>query len=218
MKIKKIKKTSGLYALKYIKPNIIIGIGSGSTSNYFINYIYMFRNMIKAAVSSSKKSTSKLKKLNIPIFNLNMIKYVDLYIDSADEVNKKMQMIKGGGGALTKEKIISINSKRFLCILDFKKKVNILGNFPLPIEIIPFSKSFIKNKIIEIGGIPKYRKNIITENGNIIIDIYNLRIKNPIKFKKKIYSLPGIVTIGLFLKKKSNINILSFKKKIKIIN
>ncbi|UDG80245.1 ribose-5-phosphate isomerase RpiA [Candidatus Annandia pinicola] len=218
MKKEKLKKSSCLYALNYIKENIIIGIGSGSTLNYFINSIYIFKNIIKAAISSSKNSTLKLKKLNIPIFNLNMTKKTDIYIDSSDEINKKMQMIKGGGSALTKEKIISINSDKFICILDCTKKINILGNFPLPIEIIPSSKYFIEKQLIKIGGIPKYRKNIITENGNIIIDIYNMRVKNSIKLEKKINSLPGVITVGLFSIIKSNITILSFKKKIKIIN
>lgn len=218
MKKKKLKKSSCLYALNYIKEKTIIGIGSGSTLNYFINSIYILKNIIKATISSSINSTLKLKKLGIPIFNLNMIKKIDIYIDSSDEINKKIQMIKGGGSALTKEKIVSINSNKFLCILDCTKEVKILGNFPLPIEIIPSSKYFIEKQLIKIGGIPKYRKNIITENSNIIIDIYNLRIKNSIKLEKKISLLPGVITVGLFSIIKSNITILSFKKKIKIIN
>lgn len=199
------KKIACLKILKYIKNNMILGIGTGKTISYFMKYLKKKKHIIKGAVSTSYNTTYQLIKLNIPIIEPNQIDHIDLYIDSADEINKKLMMIKGGGSALTKEKIISSMSKKIIIIADKSKKVDVLGKFPLPIEIIPIAKSYIIKKLKKIGGKAKYRPNTITDNGNIIIDIFNLKILNPIKLEKKINSIPGVVTVGLFAKRPADL-------------
>lgn len=205
----KLKKDASKEALKYIKPGSIVGIGTGSTVMHFINYLSLKKNMIKGAVSTSLQTTYILKKIGIKVFDLNEIKKrLSVYIDSADEINSRMEMIKGGGAALTKEKIVAANAKKFICILDESKKVDVLGKFPLPIEIIPMACNFIKHEILKIGGYPKIRENIVTDNGNIIIDVHNLKILKPIVLEKKINSIPGIITVGLFAIRSADIAIV----------
>lgn len=168
-------------------------------------------------MSSSNTSTFLLKKQGIQVFNLKNFSSLTIYIDSADEINHQMQMIKGGGAALTREKIIAAMAKQFICIVDKSKIVDALGKFPLPIEIIPMALSYVSKEIIKIGGEPKHRKNIITDNGNIIIDAYNLCIKDPILMEKKINSLPGVVTVGLFASRRADIVLIGTKKGIRTI-
>lgn len=205
----KLKKIASKEALKYVEPGSIIGIGSGTTVMHFIKYLSKIKNKIKGAVSTSLKTTNFLNKIGIKVFDLNDIKKLSIYIDSADEINPNMEMIKGGGAALTKEKIVAANAKKFICIIDESKKVKILGKFPLPIEIIPMACNFIKRELLlKIGGLPKYRKNTITDNGNIIIDIYNLQIKEPITLEKKINLIPGVITVGLFAIRSADITIV----------
>lgn len=214
----KLKKDASLAALEYIKENSIIGIGTGSTIKHFINFLSLKKDKIKGAVSTSNNTSYILKKAGIKIFNLNKIKKLSIYIDSADEIDENMQMIKGGGAALTCEKIVAANSKKFICIADESKQVKKLGKFPLPIEIIPMSYSFIKRKLIKLGGFPKKRNNI-TVHGNIILDVYNLDIKNPLILESYINSLPGVVTVGLFAARRADIAIIATTKGIKkIIN
>ncbi|WP_367670519.1 ribose-5-phosphate isomerase RpiA [Sodalis-like secondary symbiont of Drepanosiphum platanoidis] len=212
-----LKKKVAIEALKYIKQDYIVGIGTGTTVNYFINELKKIIHKIKYFVSSSYESSKKLKKYNIPILSLDDAGYVDIYIDSADEINNDMQMIKGGGGALTKEKIIAELSKIFICIIDESKKVNTLGNFPLPIEIIPMSKLLVYKKLLKIGGNPIHRKELITENGNIILDIHNLSITDPVYIEKKINNIPGVVTVGLFSQRKADIVLIGKNKSINTI-
>lgn len=205
----KLKKEASIAALKYIKPGSIIGIGTGSTVMHFICALSSMKNKIHGAVSTSLKTTKMLKKIGIKVFDLNEVKELSLYIDSADEINTKMQMIKGGGAALTQEKIVAANSKKFICILDESKQVKILGKFPLPIEIIPMARNFVQREILKkVGGIPKYRKNTITDHGNIIIDIHNLKILKPTVVEKNINLIPGVLTVGLFSIRKADIAIV----------
>lgn len=213
----KFKKIVSLEALKYIQANMIIGVGTGTTIAYFIRYLKKIKNIIKGAVSTSYDTTYKLIDSKIPILEANQVKYIDIYIDSADEFNSDLMMIKGGGGALTKEKIIFSMSKKKIIIAEESKKVDILGNFPLPIEVIPIAKNYIIKKLKKIGGKAKYRKNIITDNGNIIIDLHNLKISNPIFLENKINSIPGVVTVGLFAKKTADLILFATKKGIKKI-
>lgn len=214
-----LKKKASIEAIKYIKKNMIIGIGTGSTISYFIKELNKIKEIIKGAVSTSYDSTFQLIKNKIPIIEPNQVKRIDVYVDSVDEIDENLVMIKGGGGALTKEKIISSISKKILIVAHEDKMVESLGSFPIPIEIIPIAKSFVSDKLFKLKGIPKYRKKYITENGNIIIDFYKNKILEPIKLEKKINSIPGVVTVGLFAKRKADILILSTKtgiKKIKI--
>ncbi|WP_422667321.1 ribose-5-phosphate isomerase RpiA [Buchnera aphidicola] len=217
MNINLLKKKAAWEALKYIRPNTIVGVGTGSTIYYFIEALSTIKHFITGVVSSSHVSTLLLQKQGIKVFNVNDFHSIDTYVDSADEINNKMQMIKGGGGALTGEKIISSMSKKFICIVDASKQVTTLGKFPLPIEIIPMAKSYIATEIIKIGGYPEYRKNFFTDNRNIIIDVYNLNIQDPIAMEKKINSLSGVVTVGLFFLRKSDIVIISAKNGIKTL-
>ncbi|CAL4323967.1 ribose-5-phosphate isomerase RpiA [Buchnera aphidicola] len=203
-----LKKKAAWAALKYLRPGTVVGVGTGSTVFYFIEALSKVKNLISGAVSTSNSSTILLKKHGIKVFNINHFPSLKIYVDSADEINYKLQMIKGGGGALTGEKIVSAMSKKFICIIDPSKKVETLGHFPLPIEIIPMAFSYISQEMIKIGGVPKYRKNVITDNGNIIIDVYNLRISDPISMEKKINSLPGVVTVGLFSLRSADIMII----------
>ncbi|ADP67893.1 ribose-5-phosphate isomerase A [Buchnera aphidicola str. JF98 (Acyrthosiphon pisum)] len=218
MNLNKLKKKAAWAALDYIDPGTIIGVGTGTTIFYFIEALGTIKNLIYGAVSSSNSSTVLLKKHGIEVFDLKNFSSLAIYVDSADEINNHMQMIKGGGGALTREKIIASMSKKFVCIIDKSKKVDVLGTFPLPIEIIPMALSYIFREIIKIGGTPKYRKNVITDNGNIIIDVYNLCIKDPISMEKKINSLPGVVTVGLFASRSADIVLIGTQKGIRTIN
>ncbi|WAI18638.1 MAG: ribose-5-phosphate isomerase RpiA [Buchnera aphidicola (Acyrthosiphon caraganae)] len=217
MNLNKLKKKAAWAALDYIYPGTIIGVGTGTTIVYFIEALSTIKNLIYGAVSSSNSSTLLLKKQGIEVFNLKSFSSLAIYVDSADEINHRMEMIKGGGGALTREKIIATMAKKFVCIIDKSKKVDILGKFPLPIEIIPMALSYIFQEMIKIGGIPKYRKNVITDNGNIIIDVYNLSITDPVSMEKKINSLPGVVTVGLFAARSADVVLIGTQKGIKTI-
>ncbi|QCO70963.1 ribose-5-phosphate isomerase RpiA [Buchnera aphidicola] len=217
MNINQLKKKAAWAALDYIYPGTIIGVGTGTTVSYFIEALSTIKNLIYGAVSSSNSSTSLLKKQGIKVFNLKNFNSLTIYVDSADEINHCMQMIKGGGGALTREKIIATMAKKFICIIDKTKKVNVLGKFPLPVEIIPMAFSYILQEMVKIGGIPKYRKNFITDNGNIIIDVYNLCIKDPLSMEKKINSLPGVVTVGIFASRSADVVLVGTQNGIKTI-
>ncbi|MFT8229719.1 MAG: ribose-5-phosphate isomerase RpiA [Enterobacterales bacterium] len=212
--INKLKKIVSWASLKYIKPNTIVGVGSGSTISYFIDALSSIKTQIKGAVSSSKETSNKMKKLGINVIELNNVEFLDVYIDSADEINYKMQMIKGKGGALTQEKIIASAAQNFICIADYTKLVNTLGNrnIPLPIEVIPMAQKIVMKKIkFIIGGLPIYRKGIITDNGNIIIDIYNLTITNANFIEEKINNISGVVTVGIFAHRKADVAIIAHK-------
>ncbi|PPI88442.1 ribose 5-phosphate isomerase A [Candidatus Pantoea edessiphila] len=217
MKQNSLKEAVSWAAINFIQPNTIVGIGTGSTIDYFINALVSIKHQIKGVVSSSEKSTNKLKKLGIKIIDLNEINFLPIYIDSADEIDSQLCMIKGGGAALTHEKIIASVADKFICIVDVSKKVNVLGRFPLPIEVIPMARNFIIRELEKIGGIPKYRQDVTTENGNIILDIHNLHILDPISLEKHINSIPGVVTVGLFASRKADIVLISTSKGIEII-
>ncbi|BAH83012.1 ribose-5-phosphate isomerase RpiA [Candidatus Ishikawella capsulata] len=212
-----LKKMVGWAALKYVKLGTLVGVGTGSTTEHFINALGTIKHQIEGVVSSSDDSSNKLRKLNIPIFDLAEINFLDIYIDGADEINPYMQMIKGGGAALTREKIIASIAKKFICIVDESKQVDILGRFPLPIEVIPMARAFIARELVKIGGMPEYRQNVITDNGNIILDVHNLRIVDPIALEKKINCLPGVVTVGLFAERSADIALIGTNKGIKTI-
>ncbi len=202
------KKKAAEAALEHIKNLSIIGIGTGSTVNYFIDLLADYKSAIDAAVSSSEASTAKLKQLGIPVMELNNVGSIETYVDGADEINHQLQMIKGGGGALTREKIVAAASKIFVCIADDTKVVNVLGRFPLPIEVIPMARSFVAREIIKLGGQPQLRENFFTDNGNQILDIHNLNILEPAAMETRFNNIAGVVTVGLFASRKADIALI----------
>ena len=185
-------------ALPYIKDVAIVGVGTGSTVRHFIDYMADLKGQIEGAVSSSEATTAHLKKVGIPVLDLNAVGTLDVYIDGADEVTPHKYMVKGGGGALTREKIIGAASKQFICIVDETKCVDVLGAFPLPIEVIPMARSYVAREMVKLGGQPVWRENFITDNHNVILDVHNLDILDPIKLEQIINNITGVVSNGLF--------------------
>ena len=192
------KQAAALAALKFVEDDAIVGVGTGSTTNYFIDALATVANTIRGAVSSSEASTKRLQALGIEVFDLNSVDAFDIYVDGADEVTQHKHMIKGGGAALTREKIVSSVAKKFICIVDDSKQVGVLGKFPLPVEVIPMARSYVAREIVKLGGDPVYRQGVITDNGNVILDVYNLEILKPIELEKQLNNLVGVVTNGLF--------------------
>ena len=192
------KKEAGWAALKYVQPDSIVGVGTGSTVKHFIDALGTMKNDIKGAVSSSVDSTEKLKALGIEVFDCNDVTKLDVYVDGADEINPGRDMIKGGGAALTREKIVAAISEKFICIVDGTKKVDVLGQFPLPVEVIPMARSYVGRELTKLGGKPAYREGVVTDNGNIILDVHGLSITNPKELEDKINAIAGVVTVGLF--------------------
>lgn len=185
-------------AIEYIEYDDVVGVGTGSTVDYFIEYLKPLKNKISGTVASSISTKEKLEANGIRVLDLNEVSDIPIYIDGADEVNSNLQLIKGGGGALTREKIIAGASQNFLCIVDESKVVDVLGKFPLPLEVLPMARSFVAREIIKIKGMPAWREGLITDNGNIILDINHLDIIEPIKLEKELNQIPGVVTVGLF--------------------
>ncbi|TCN79505.1 ribose-5-phosphate isomerase RpiA [Shewanella fodinae] len=193
-----LKKAVGWAALKYVEPDSIVGVGTGSTVNHFIDALATIKANIEGAVSSSEASAARLKAAGIPVFDLNAVDSLSVYVDGADEINHHNEMIKGGGAALTREKIVAAVAKKFVCIVDESKQVDILGAFPLPVEVIPMARSYVARELVKLGGDPVYREGVITDNGNVILDVYNLKILDPKTLEKQINNIVGVVTVGLF--------------------
>ena len=212
-----LKKAVGWAALEYVKPGTIVGVGTGSTASHFIDALATMKGQIEGAVSSSEASTTKLKSYGIPVFDCNEVDSLDIYVDGADEINHQMQMIKGGGAALTREKIIAAVAKTFVCIVDESKQVDVLGKFPLPVEVIPMARSYVARELVKLGGLPEYRENVVTDNGNVILDVYNLTILNPIELENKINSIAGVVTVGLFANRGADIVLMGTSEGVKTI-
>lgn len=202
------KKAAGWAALQYVTEGSIVGVGTGSTVNHFIDALGSIKDKIKGAVSSSEASTEKLKKLGITIYECNDVSKLDIYVDGADEINPNREMIKGGGAALTREKIVSAIADKFICIVDDTKTVDVLGQFPLPVEVIPMARSYVGRELLKLGGSPSYRFGTITDNGNIIIDVHGLKITNPKQLEDKINAIAGVVTVGLFAHRGADIVIV----------
>lgn len=185
-------------AIDYVEQDSIVGVGTGSTVNFFIEELGKIKDKIEGAVSSSEASTEKLKALGIEVFELNDVSNLSVYIDGADEVTEHKHMIKGGGAALTREKIVAGVAKTFVCIVDDSKRVPVLGGFPLPVEVIPMARSFVARELVKLGGDPEYRMGVVTDNGNVILDVHNLEILNPRELEQAINNIPGVVTNGIF--------------------
>lgn len=185
-------------ALAWVKSGAVLGVGTGSTVNCFIDALAASRIQIEAAVSSSEATTSRLRTAGIEVRELNLAGTLDVYIDGADEFDSHRRLIKGGGGALTREKIVAGASRKFVCIVDESKKVGVLGKFPLPIEVIPMARSFVARQLVVIGGQPELRQGFTTDNGNVILDVHNMDLVDPVAIEKRINNIPGVVTCGLF--------------------
>ncbi|USD65638.1 ribose-5-phosphate isomerase RpiA [Vibrio sp. SCSIO 43136] len=192
------KKAAGWAALKYVEKDSIVGVGTGSTVNHFIDALGSIKDDIKGAVSSSIASTEKLKELGIEVFDANDVAKLDVYVDGADEINPTRDMIKGGGAALTREKIVAAIADKFICIVDGTKGVDVLGQFPLPVEVIPMARSYVARELVKLGGDPAYREGCVTDNGNIILDVHGMQITDPKEMEKQINAIAGVVTVGLF--------------------
>ncbi|MDA8621860.1 ribose-5-phosphate isomerase RpiA [Psychrosphaera sp.] len=192
------KKAAALAAIDYVKADTVVGVGTGSTVNYFIDALATIKHNIIGAVSSSEASTERLKQHGIEVFDLNNVADFDLYVDGADEINADNAMIKGGGAALTREKIVAAVAKEFVCIVDESKLVRHLGEFPLPVEVIPMARSYVAREIVKLGGSPVYREGVITDNGNVILDVFDMKIAEPRKLEEQLNNIVGVVTNGLF--------------------
>jgi ribose 5-phosphate isomerase A len=202
------KRQAAEAALKYLPDSGIIGVGTGSTVNHFIDLLAPLKGRFDGAVSSSEASTERLKAIGMPVIDLNAAGELEIYVDGADESNRHFQLIKGGGGALTREKIIAGASKKFVCIADESKLVDVLGKFPLPVEVIPMARSFVARELVKLGGTPELREGFVTDNGNIILDVHNLEIMEPTKLEDAINQLPGVVTVGIFAHRPADVLIL----------
>ncbi len=213
--IEELKKQAAQAAIKYIETGIIIGVGSGSTVNYFIEALKSVKGKIEGAVASSEGTAERLKLAGIPLLDLNSINELPLYVDGADEINSAKQMIKGGGGALTREKIVAAVSKKFICIVDDKKKVELLGKFPVAIEVIPMARSYVAREIVKLGGDPVYRQGFVTDNGNVIIDAHNLKLLDPVTMEKTLNNIPGVIANGIFAQRRADIIVMATTNGIK---
>ena len=203
------KRNAAKAAIEHINNNAVIGVGTGSTVNFFIEELAKNKGLIDGAVSSSVATENLLKQHNIPVVPLNSVIELPIYIDGADEATKNKHLIKGGGGALTREKIIAAASEQFVCIIDDTKLVPILGNFPLPVEVVPMAQSYVAREITKLGGQPELRQNFTTDNGNVILDIHNMKIENPSEIENKLNQITGVVTNGLFAKRPADVLIIA---------
>jgi len=195
-------------AIEYVVPGTIIGIGTGSTANFFIDELARIKHKIDGAVASSVASADRLKGHGIEVHDLNNVDGLSVYVDGADESNKYLHLIKGGGGALTREKIVVAASQKFVCIADESKLVDIMGKFPLPVEVIPMARSYVAREIVKLGGEPVLRSGFTTDNGNVILDIHNMEIMNPVELEQQLNNVTGVVTNGLFAMRPADVLLL----------
>lgn len=208
-----LKQAVGQAAADYIAPKLepdsVIGVGTGSTANCFIDALSPLRHRFAGAVASSEASARRLAQLGIEVYDLNQVSELLVYVDGADESNPQLELIKGGGGALTREKIVTAVAREFVCIADQSKWVDILGQFPLPVEVIPMARSYVARELVKLGGDPVYREGVTTDNGNVILDVHHLEIMEPRKLESDINQIPGVVTNGLFARRPADVLLLS---------
>lgn len=217
-----LKQAVARAALEYIQPRLssdsIIGVGTGSTANFFIDMLAEIKTEFDGAVASSESTAERLKGHGIPVYDLNSAGILEFYVDGADESNERLELIKGGGAALTREKIVAAVAKTFICIADESKMVGVLGKFPLPVEVIPMARSHVGREIVKLGGDPVYREGVVTDNGNIIIDVHNLDISRPIHVEEQINQIVGVVTNGLFARRPADLLLLGTADGVKSIS
>ncbi|MAY14108.1 MULTISPECIES: ribose-5-phosphate isomerase RpiA [Oceanospirillaceae] len=216
-----LKRATGIAAADYIRPHLdddsIVGVGTGSTANCFIDALAEHKHLFDGAVASSEASAQRLRDHGIPVYDLNSVSNLDFYIDGADEINEHLEMIKGGGAALTREKIVAAVAKEFICIADETKLVNRLGAFPLPVEVIPMARSYVARELVKLGGDPVYREGVITDNGNCILDVHNFSIASAIELESKINQITGVVTNGLFALRPADVLLLGTQNGVQTI-
>jgi ribose 5-phosphate isomerase A len=211
------KKRAAEAAISYVEGGIV-GVGTGSTVNHFIDFLAGIKGRIDGAVSSSEVSTDRMRKHGIEVIDLNSAGQLSIYVDGADESNHQLQLIKGGGGALTREKIVAAASEKFVCIADESKLVSMLGRFPLPVEVIPMARSYVARELVKLGGTPVWRDGFVTDNGNLILDVHDLEIMEPIKLENKINAIAGVVTVGIFANRPADILILGTESGAKTVS
>lgn len=211
------KKRAALAALSYLRDGIVLGVGTGSTTEHFIQALADQRDRFDAVVSSSERSTRELQAIGFEVSELSQVTGVDVYVDGADEATKHRHLIKGGGGALTREKVLAGASRQFVCIVDDSKLVGRLGAYPLPIEVIPMARSFVSKQLIRAGGQPVWREDFVTDNGNHIIDVHNLGITNPIELENRFNQIPGVVTVGIFAQRPADILLVATENDVTTI-
>lgn len=208
MTTEEMKRAAALAALEHVPDGAIVGVGTGSTVNFFIDGLERLRGRIAGAVSSSRASTERLARLGIPVLDLNQVESVPVYVDGADEVTGRLHMIKGGGGALTGEKIVAAMSRRFVCIADQAKKKAVLGAFPLPVEVIPLARGHVSREMAALGGRPVLREGFVSDYGNVILDVHGLEIDDPVELEGRINQIPGVVTNGIFARRPADVLLL----------
>ncbi|WJW75868.1 ribose-5-phosphate isomerase RpiA [Thiohalobacter sp. IOR34] len=204
-------------ALEYVVPGTVIGVGTGSTANMFIDALAGIKGRIEGTVASSVASAERLKSHGIPVFDLNSVDGLSVYIDGADESNRYLHLIKGGGGALTREKIVAGAAEKFVCIADESKLVDVLGAFPLPIEVIPMARSFVARELVKHGGRPVLREGFTTDNGNIILDVHDLQIMEPARLEDELNNIPGVVTVGIFALRPADVLLLGTQEGVRTL-
>ncbi|MFA9438772.1 ribose-5-phosphate isomerase RpiA [Uliginosibacterium sp. sgz301328] len=213
-----LKRAVAQAALAYVPEGQIIGVGTGSTANFFIEGLASIRDRIRGAVASSEASAQRLRVHGIPLFDLNDVEGLSVYVDGADEVDGGLCMIKGGGAALTREKIVAAASSKFVCICDASKRVDVLGRFPLPVEVIPMARELVARGLAELGGRPKVREGVITDNGNVIIDVHGLSITAPAELEARINNMPGVVTNGIFALRPADVLLLGSESGVQTLS
>lgn len=212
------KQAAAGAAIEYVEDGSVVGVGTGSTADYFIAALGKIKHRIDGAVASSEGTAQKLKALGIAVYDLNSVKDVLIYVDGADEVTPHLAMIKGGGGALTREKIVAAVARQFVCIADHSKLVDVLGQFPLPVEVIPMARSYVGREIVKLGGQPAWRQGFTTDNGNWILDVHNMRITNPAELEAALNQITGVVTNGLFARRGADVVLLGSPDGVKKLN
>jgi ribose 5-phosphate isomerase A len=211
------KKAVAKAALEHVVPDTIIGIGTGSTANHFIDFLAKIKHKVAGTVASSVASAERLKKHGIPVLDLNEVSEISVYVDGADETNRRMHLVKGGGGALTREKIVAAASKKFVCIVDETKVVDVLGKFPLPVEVIPMARSYVARELVRLGGSPVYRDGFVTDNGNVILDVHGLQIQEPTELEARLNNIVGVVTNGLFALRPADVVLIGTPNGVKAL-
>jgi len=212
-----LKKLVAEAAIEYVEADTVIGVGTGSTANHFIDALANIKGKINGAVASSEATAARLKGHGIPVLDLNSAGELSVYIDGADEADPHMHLTKGGGGALTREKIVAAASRKFVCIADGSKLVDVLGAFPLPVEVIPMARSYVARELVKLGGQPVWRENFVTDNGNVILDVHNLTIVNPPELEAKLNNIAGVVTNGLFALRPADVLLLGTEAGVKTL-
>lgn len=211
------KKKAAEAAMEYVCDASIVGVGTGSTVNYFIDALAAIKGRLEGAVSSSETSAKRLKERGIPVLDLNSAGELSIYVDGADEATRHLQLIKGGGGALTREKVVAAASKRFVCIADDSKLKDVLGAFPLPVEVIPMARSYVARQLVKLGGQPEWRQGFVTDNGNVILDVHGLTILDPPKLESEIDGIAGVVCTGIFARRPADVLLIAREDRVEKI-